>query len=92
MPTWVKIAIDAWTSVAGLSGGYVFRRVNRGGRVKGEHLGEKVIWQMLQQDAEAIGIPSLAPHDLRRYAEDRIMPNGLVSWPSLAWVSVDHAA
>jgi integrase len=66
MPTWVKIAIDAWACMAGLECGYVFRRVNRGGRVEGEQLGEKVIWQMLKQYAEAIGVAGLAPHDLRR--------------------------
>jgi integrase len=76
MPTWVKIAIDAWACMAGLECGYVFRRVNRGGRVEGEQLGEKVIWQMLKQYAEAIGVAGLAPHDLRRYAECRIMPYG----------------
>jgi len=31
MPTWVKVAIDAWTEVAGVSDGHVFRAVNRGG-------------------------------------------------------------
>src|SRR6266704_593401 len=29
MPTWVKVAIDAWTSTAALSDGSVFRPVNR---------------------------------------------------------------
>src|SRR5262250_1462250 len=33
MPTWVKIAIDAWTGPAGVCDGSVFRRVNRGGDV-----------------------------------------------------------
>jgi len=27
MPTWVKVAIDAWTSAAGIADGYVFRPV-----------------------------------------------------------------
>src|SRR5271157_5586347 len=30
MPTWVKVAIDAWTEAAGLTDGFVFRPVNRG--------------------------------------------------------------
>src|SRR6266404_3776119 len=38
MPTWVKVAIDAWSSPAGLAEGYVFRSVNRGDRVMGESL------------------------------------------------------
>jgi site-specific recombinase XerD len=66
MPTWTKIAIDAWTSAAALADGYLFRPVNRADRTRGEHLGEKVVWQMFQQYAEAIGLPGIAPHDARR--------------------------
>jgi integrase len=40
--------------------------VNRADHTQGERLGEKVVWQMLQQYAEAIGIPGIAPHDARR--------------------------
>ena len=66
MPTWVKVAIDAWTSEAGVAEGHTFRPVNRAGRVAGERLGEKVVWQMLQQYAEDVDLPGIAPHDLRR--------------------------
>jgi len=66
MPTWVKVAIDAWASVAGLADGRVFRPVNRGDRVQGEALSEKVVWQMLQQYATDAGVPGIAPHDCRR--------------------------
>jgi len=66
MPTWVKVAIDAWASLAGVADGYVFRPVSRADRVVGERLGEKVVWQMLQQYAEIVGVPGVAPHDLRR--------------------------
>jgi integrase len=66
IPTWVKTAIDGWTSTAGVADGYVFRPVNRADRASGERLGEKVVWQMLQQYAAAVGVPGIAPHDLRR--------------------------
>jgi integrase len=66
MPTWVKVAIDAWTSAAGIADGHVFRPVIRGHRISGERLGEKVVWQMLGQYAAAVGVPGIAPHDLRR--------------------------
>jgi site-specific recombinase XerD len=66
VPTWTKVAIDAWTSAASLIGGCLFRPVNRVGGVTGERLGEKVVWQMLRQYAEAIGLPGIAPHDARR--------------------------
>src|ERR1700758_785192 len=66
MPNWVKVAIDAWTTPAGIIDGYVFRPVIRGDCLSGDHLGEKVVWQMLREYAADIGIPGLAPHDLRR--------------------------
>jgi site-specific recombinase XerD len=66
MPTWVKVAIDAWTVRADVRDGYVFRPVNRGDVVAGKHLSEKVVWQMLQPYSLAAGVPGIAPHDARR--------------------------
>ena len=36
MPTWVKVAIDAWATTAVIADGFVFRPVNRGDRVSGD--------------------------------------------------------
>jgi site-specific recombinase XerD len=66
MPTWVKVAIDSWTEVAGLAEGHVLRPVNRSDQVQGEQMSEKVVWQLLQPYATAAGVPGIAPHDLRR--------------------------
>jgi len=66
MPTWVKVASDAWTSTSGVAVGHVFRPVKRNGCVTGERLGEKVVWQMLRRYAAEVGVPGIAPHDLRR--------------------------
>jgi site-specific recombinase XerD len=66
MPTWVKVAIEAWASEAGLTNGRVFRPVIRGDRVRGESMTEKIVWQMLKQYAAAAGVVGIAPHDLRR--------------------------
>jgi integrase len=66
MPNWVKVAIDAWTLPAGIATSRVFRPVNRAGCVTGGRLGEKVVWQMLRHYAAAVGVPGIAPHDLRR--------------------------
>ena len=66
MPTWVKVAMDAWTSAAGVADGYVFRPVNRAGQAQGVGLSEKVVWQLLQPYAAAAGVPGIAPHDCRR--------------------------
>jgi site-specific recombinase XerD len=66
MPTWLKVAIDAWTAGAGISAGYVLRPINRADQVQGERMTEKVVWQLLQPYATAAGVPGIAPHDLRR--------------------------
>jgi site-specific recombinase XerD len=66
MPTWVKVAIDAWASAAGVLDGFVFRPVNRAGQAQGVGLSEKVVWQLLQGYAAGAGVPGIAPHDLRR--------------------------
>lgn len=66
VPYWVKVAIDTWTTVAEVADGHVFRPVLRGDRIVGNRLGEKVVWQMLREYATQLGIPGLAPHDLRR--------------------------
>jgi site-specific recombinase XerD len=66
MPTWVKNAVDAWTSAAGVMDGHLFRPVNRGDEVRGSRMSEKVVWQLLQPYALAAGLAGIAPHDLRR--------------------------
>ena len=68
MPTWVKVAIDTWTTPAGVVDGHVFRSVNRGGQVQHNVLSEKVVWQLLRPYAAAAGVPGIAPHDCRRTA------------------------
>ena len=40
LPTWVKVAVDAWASQAGVAEDRVFRPVNRTGRITGEALGD----------------------------------------------------
>ena len=66
MPSWVKNAMDAWTSDAGVTEGHVFRPVHRGDQVCGDRMSEKVIWQMLKTYIAGTGLPDIAPHDLRR--------------------------
>jgi integrase len=66
MPNWVKAAMDAWTTAGKATEGCVFRPVTRADHIIGERLGEKVVWQMVQQCSEVVGISRLAPHDLRR--------------------------
>jgi len=55
MPTWTKNAIDAWTVVAAVAEGHLFRPVNRGDQVCGERMSEKVVWQMLKNTSRGPG-------------------------------------
>jgi site-specific recombinase XerD len=66
MPDEAKAAINDRTSAAGIRTGRVFRPINKGGRLTHESLTEKCIWSVLRKYAAGIGLPNLAPHDLRR--------------------------
>ena len=44
----------------------MFRAINKGGRVYGAGLTANMIWSIVQGYAAEIGVPKLAPHDLRR--------------------------
>jgi integrase len=66
IPAWVKRAIDEWTVTSEITSGPVFRRINKEGRIWGYGLTSKSIWHVVKLAAQRIGIPNLAPHDLRR--------------------------
>ncbi len=57
---------DDWIAVAGLRSGCLFRAINKSGRVYGDGVTANVVWSIVQAYAGEIGIPKLAPHDLRR--------------------------
>ena len=65
IPTWVKTAVDAWTTAAAITDGPVFRAINKAGRVWGEGMSPKALWDVVRTAPRA-GIDKLAPHDLRR--------------------------
>jgi site-specific recombinase XerD len=63
----VKALIDSWTSAAAIAGGCLFRPINRGGHVMGARIGNAhSIWLCVEKYAGQVGIPQIAPHDLRR--------------------------
>jgi site-specific recombinase XerD len=75
VPEWVKASVDIWTIAAHIMTGRLFRCVNKTGSVWGNGITEKVVWSVVKEFAARADIDKLAPHDLRRYAECRIMPN-----------------
>jgi integrase len=66
IPDWVKGQLDEWLRAAGIARGKIFRRVTRMGRTWGDCMTEKSIWHIVKDSAKGIGMPKLAPHDLRR--------------------------
>jgi len=66
IPKWVKEAVDAWKEASGITEGALFRSINKTGRVWGNGMTPKVLWEVVREAASRAGIEKLAPHDLRR--------------------------
>ena len=72
MPDWVKDAIDAWAEAstlaqdAGMADGPVFRNVTKGETVGGDGLSDVGVSWIIKRYGEALDMPQLAAHDLRR--------------------------
>ena len=66
IPNWVKTAVDMWTEAAGITHGVLFRAINKAGRVWGNGMSPKVLWDVVRSAAARAHIDKLAPHDLRR--------------------------
>jgi len=66
MPSWTKSTIDSWTAAVGIVSGTVFRAINKSGRVTGNSITPRGIFELVQHSGSGIGVPKLAPHDLRR--------------------------
>lgn len=77
VPDWVYCELSTWMEAAGINGGRVFRRVSSAGKSWGDGVTEKLAWHVVKEFATKTGAASLAPHDLRRYAESQTMPNGV---------------
>ena len=66
VPMWVKQAINAWMTAAGVEDGRLLRRVTKSGKPKGEGLSDWAVWSVVEQAAKEIGIERFGAHDLRR--------------------------
>ena len=58
--------MDSWTLGAGIIAGPLLRPINKAGRIWGHGFTPKVIWAIVKANAKCCGLPSVAPHDLRR--------------------------
>jgi integrase len=66
IPNWVKSTLDAWMAAAAITQGRVFRAINKAGRVWGDGMSPKVLWDIVRAAAGRAAIDKLAPHDPRR--------------------------
>jgi integrase len=66
VPLWAKEALDRWTEASGIKDGCLFRAISKSGKIWGQGMTPKVLWEIVKRAAEAAGIDKLAPHDLRR--------------------------
>ena len=62
----MKRTVDTWLASAAITRGPVFRPINKTGRVWGDGMSPKVLWDVVRTAAARAGIDKLAPHDLRR--------------------------
>jgi len=65
MPSWAKASIDAWTQAAGITGGNIFRHVNKGDNLAGDSISDQAVFNIVKTYADPLGL-DIAPHDLRR--------------------------
>jgi site-specific recombinase XerD len=66
VPDWVSQRIAEWVTAAGISSGRLFRCVCRAGKTWGDFMTDRVVWHVVKDHAAKLGLPQLAPHDLRR--------------------------
>ena len=66
MPSWTKVTIDQWAEAASLHAGHVFCSMNNRHEFQREVLLPQNIMEAVLKYGRSIGVPHLAPHDLRR--------------------------
>lgn len=65
MPSWAKASLDDWCYASGISEGYIFRPLRKGGRVQNRQITTQAVWNVVGNYSRQIGI-TVAPLDLRR--------------------------
>ena len=79
VPDWVRSALNEWLAAAAVNRGRLFRGVSKAGRIWGEGITEKAVWHIVKEAANGVGVPKLAPHDLRQ-----LVP-GSATLPGESW-------
>jgi integrase len=88
IPGAAMAALDDWLAAAEIESGFLFRQLLRSGRVLASPIGAWSVWKTVVTAAAAAGIDHLGLHDLRRYAECRIMPNRNLNLEDVGWPGI----
>ena len=75
IPHAAKAALDEWLAAATIRSGFLCRQLLKSGRILDHRISSWTVWKTVVTAAKEAGISHLGPHDLRSYAECRIMPN-----------------
>jgi integrase len=65
MPGWSKAKLDSWSTAGGLDSGFVFRPIDKGGRIASRAMTPQSIYDIVKKYAQRAGL-QIAPHDMRR--------------------------
>ena len=65
MPSWAKVAIDAYLFAAAITAGPLFRSTRRGGHIQADGMTAQGIFDVVKLYAQQIDV-DVRPHDLRR--------------------------
>ena len=63
--SWAKQAVDEWTQAANISKGNIFRPINKGDNLSGDHLTSQAIQNVIKEYASKAGL-NISAHDARR--------------------------
>lgn len=65
MPSWAKAAIDGWCKAVGITSGFIFRPLRRGGHVQSGAMTAQAVFDVVCEYSGLLGL-AVRPHDLRR--------------------------
>jgi hypothetical protein len=80
IPLWVKTAVNAWTEAAKITSGRLFRSINKAGRIWGDGMTPKVLWEVVKNAVASSGIEKR----LHRTISDGPVPGYVIS-QAVSW-------
>jgi len=80
VPTWVKATIDTWTTAAGIAHGAIFRAINKTGRIWGDGMTPKVLWDVVR----VLRLARTSTGSLHTTSDGPV--HAYAIWPAANWI------